>query len=413
MKETLLSVGIDLGTTTTQMILSRLVVENTAGAFSVPRMEITGREILYESQIHFTPLLTPDTIDGEGVRQIIAAEYAQAGIQPGDIQTGAVIITGQTARKDNAREVLKALSGFAGEFVVATAGPALESVLAARGAGADKAAKEKGRWVLHMDIGGGTTNFALFDPEGQLADTGCINVGGRVDAAVELQVQALEEAAGLRPRTALLDRFITDKAVKLPDEPVLFSFSGGVADLIDREEPDPDRYHDQGVPLGRAIKASRLCQGAYLLGAQTIRATVVGAGTYATQLSGSTVYWRDIQFPIHDLPVMRFEGGPLGKGLELYDTIPALSLEGIQSPSFAQVEALADSIAQAVSVRDGAVVVVLEQDMAKALGFALQARLRRPILCIDGIHAPEGSYLDLGSPVSGAIPLVVKTLAFI
>ena len=180
MSETLLSVGIDLGTTTTQMILSRLRVENTASAFSVPRMEIVDREILYRGEIHFTPLLSPDTIDAEAVRGILAGEYEKAGIHADRIQTGAVIITGETARKHNAKEVLKALSDYAGRFVVATAGPALESVLAARGAGADAAAKRLGRYVLHMDIGGGTSNLALFDPDGQLLETGCLNVGGRL-----------------------------------------------------------------------------------------------------------------------------------------------------------------------------------------------------------------------------------------
>ena len=51
------------------------------------------------------------------------------------LRTGAVIITGETARKENANEVLEALSDLAGDFVVATAGPDLESILAARGAG--------------------------------------------------------------------------------------------------------------------------------------------------------------------------------------------------------------------------------------------------------------------------------------
>ena len=180
MSETLLSVGIDLGTTTTQMILSRLWVENMADPFAVPRMEITRREIIYKSGIHFTPLLSQDVIDADGIRKIVDQEYEKAGVAPAAIQTGAVIITGETARKENAAEVLSALSGYAGEFVVATAGPTLESILAARGAGADRLAKQKGRYVLHFDIGGGTSNLALFDPDGQLEDTGCLNVGGRL-----------------------------------------------------------------------------------------------------------------------------------------------------------------------------------------------------------------------------------------
>ena len=445
MSETLLSVGIDLGTTTTQMILSRLLVENTASAFTVPTMEITDREILYRSDIHFTPLLSPYLIDARAVRAIIEAEYTNAGIEPSDIQTGAVIITGETARKENAREVLQALSGFAGEFVVATAGPALESVLAARGAGADLAAKQAGCHVLHMDIGGGTTNMALFDPEGKLLETGCLNVGGRLmkfdrqgtlidrspvlngidcsdpQTVVKQLVQALEEAAGIQPKTDLLQRLITDRTVSLPQAPVLLSFSGGVADLIGSTEENWLRYGDLGVLLGQAIGKSRLCEGRYLLGKETIRATVVGAGSYSTQLSGSTIYLANVNLPLHDLPVIRIDAlspEQIRRKQTIYEEqLVAFALAGWKAPAFSQINQLADTILQAVAGKDRPLVIVLEQDMAKALGQALQLRLggNAAIICLDGISIPEGSYLDLAQPVGNgaALPVVVKTLAFL
>lgn len=443
MSEYLLSVGIDLGTTTTQLLLSRLWVENRADAFSIPRMEIVRREIVYRGGIHFTPLLTADTIDGGAIRQIIAGEYEKAGVRPEELQTGAVIITGETARKENAAQVLEALAGFAGEFVVATAGPALESVLAARGAGADRLAARLGRPVLHMDIGGGTSNLALFDGEGRLADTGCVNVGGRLmrfdregrcvyrspvlagleqtgpEEVAALLTEVLEQAAGLRPETALLERFVTDQTVALPREQVVLSFSGGVADLIDREEPDRLRYGDLGVWLGRAIRRSRLCAGEYHLGVETIRATVVGAGCHTTELSGSTVYCSGMELPIRDLPVLRADGlstEEVQKRAELYgDRYPALAMRGIRAPGFSQVTEMAERLARAAP-REG-LVVVLEEDMAKALGQALRMALgpEVPLLCLDGISVPEGSFLDLARPVGEgmAFPVVVKTLAFI
>ena len=445
MSETLLSVGIDLGTTTTQMIVSRLLVENMADPFSIPRMEISKREILYKSRIHFTPLLSSDVIDAERIRAIIEQEYTAAGISPSDIQTGAVIITGETARKENAAEVLAALSGFAGEFVVATAGPALESVLAARGAGADKLAKQEGRYVLHFDIGGGTSNLALFDPDGKLVDTGCLNVGGRLmkfssDGSVvyvspvlkgmdtsdphsvaETLVSVLEEAAGLRPETSLLQRFITDKAIQLPQAQPNFSCSGGVADLIGKQEPDWLRFGDLGVLLGQAIGKSRLCESAYHLGEETIRATVVGAGTYSTELSGSTVFCENMDFPMHDLPVICADGmdsSTIRAKLRIYEQeTPAISLKGEFVPSFQSVSDMADRLSEAVEPLEKPLVVVLEADMAKALGQALRLRLGETaaIICLDGIRVPEDSYLDLAKPVAdgAAFPVVVKTLAFL
>lgn len=458
MRETILSVGIDLGTTTTQMIVSRLVLENMASAFSVPRMEICAREIVYRGQVRFTPLLSADTLDAEKIKTMIREEYAQAGITPDEVQTGAVIITGETARKENAKLVLEALSSFAGKFVVATAGPALESVLAARGAAADRYAKEHGVYVLHIDIGGGTSNLALFGPDGQLMDTGCFNVGGRllkfnengvvtyrspvlrdVDTVsvgeqadptrlkplIDTLVQVLEEAAGLRPRTNLFRQFLTDRSPVLPDAPVVLSFSGGVANLIRDTEENWLRYGDLGVLLGRAIRKSKLCQGPYVLGQETLQATVVGAGSYSTELSGSTVDHTGVEFPLQDIPVITV--GPeenaeadilakaIDKKLALIPEGPVvLGLRGCLSPSYADIQRLADGIGRAMKKRVP-VIVTLEQDMGKALGHALRSQLApgTPTICLDGIHVQEGSYLDIAAPVGAgtALPVVVKTLA--
>ncbi len=464
MSEDIRSVGIDLGTSTTQMIVSRLRMQNTAAPFTIPRMEITEREILYKSRIHFTPLLSADTLDAKAIQELVAEEYRLAGIRPQDVETGAVIITGETARKENARQVLEALSSFAGDFVVATAGPALESVLAARGAGADVYAREHRTHVLHMDIGGGTSNLALYGPDGQLVDTGCLNVGGRLikfdssgtvmylspvlsgvcdlslrsfatpellSPVLKQLIRALEEAAGLEEPTECLSHFITDKTVRLPRGPVMLSFSGGVADLIGREEGDWLQYGDLGVLLGRAIARSKLCRGDYTLGKETIRATVVGAGSYATELSGSTIAYAGVTFPLQNLPVLTLTAQEetlcpealseaISKKLTLYgqDGPVALSLTGQSSPPYSEVTRLAEGIAKGMEpiYRAGhPLVVTLEQDMGKALGQALASYLPQPrrLVCLDGLHTPEGSYLDIAAPVGGAaLPVIVKTLAF-
>jgi len=123
----LLSVGLDVGTTSTQLVVSRLRIENRAGSFAVPELEIEGREILYRSPVHFTPLLRGELVDAQRLRAIVDGEYARAGISKAQVDTGAIIITGETSRKENAEAVLRQLSDYAGDFVVATAGPDLEA----------------------------------------------------------------------------------------------------------------------------------------------------------------------------------------------------------------------------------------------------------------------------------------------
>ncbi len=179
MKEELLSVGIDIGTSTTQFSFSKLIVENTASSFSVPRISIVDKEIIYRSDVYFTPLISNTEIDALKVKDIVELEYKKAAIDKKEIKTGAVIITGETARKENANEVLHILSGFAGDFVVATAGPDLESIISAKGAGAHIYSKEKSTTVVNIDIGGGTSNLALFN-RGEVIETGCLDVGGRL-----------------------------------------------------------------------------------------------------------------------------------------------------------------------------------------------------------------------------------------
>jgi ethanolamine utilization protein EutA len=449
--EKLRSVGLDVGTTTTQLIVSELTVQNRASGFAVPEMEITDRTILYRSQIHFTPLLDENRVDGEGVRKIVAAEYEKAGIDRRSVDTGAIIITGETSRKENARAVLEAVSAFAGDFVVATAGPDLESVLAAKGAGAVDYSERTGKTVLHMDIGGGTSNLALIE-NGRIVGTGCLNVGGRLmkfdatgainyvspvlqglttlkagdipttaqlEEVAQLLVQVLEMAAGLREETVLLGKLTTDEAAGASPRPAaetVISFSGGVADCIESTHP-PQSFGDMGPILGQAIRSSRLCQGEFMLGTETIRATVIGAGCHSAQLSGSTVFHRGVALPVKNLPVAVLDAKEQEDPLVIAQRLAAqdaetvvLAMPGYAVPSYDRVTALAEAIIQGTKGRP--LYVCLEADMAKALGHSLCLRLptNTPCLCIDRVRLTEESYLDIGAPVGPALPVVIKTL---
>ena len=445
MSERLLSVGLDVGTTSTQLVVSELQIENRASSFAVPELEISNRTIRYKGKVHFTPLLGESLVDGDGVRAIVEEEYRKAGIQRQDVNTGAIIITGETSRKENAKAVLSALSDFAGDFVVATAGPDLESVLAAKGAGADVFSAETGKTVLHMDIGGGTSNLALIR-DGKIVETGCLNVGGRLlkfdktgvvtyvspvlaglcslkvgDRASEAQVeemaetlvQALEMAAGLREPTDLPERLWTRECGPVwtsAPAGVVISFSGGVADCIEKDLPWLE-FGDMGPILGKTIRNSRLCRGEYRLGSETIRATVIGAGCHSAQLSGSTVFCQNVSLPLKNLPVVRIESADretIRREFARQEGLAVLALPGISAPSYREIRAMAEEIA----VMAEPILVCLEQDMAKALGQALAVKLgpTARILCIDRVKLGQESFLDVGNPIGPALPVVVKTL---
>lgn len=470
----ILSVGIDIGTSTSQVIFSRIAMENTSGYFSVPKVSIVEKEVVYKSKVYLTPLKTSVRIDGAAVREIVAEEYRLAGYGRGDVDTGAVIITGESARKENAAEVLSQLSDLAGEFVVATAGPDLESIIAGKGSGAWQYSIDHTCTTVNLDIGGGTTNIVMFHC-GDTVAKGCLDIGGRlIRVKPDLEVERVSPAARrvaeelgiflrvgepttLRALSAIADKManlLTQALGLAPQEPLLrelqtpesswfkpvgpvrhVCFSGGVADCMGAG-PAGVPYGDIGVLLGRAM--TRQLQGRAMVriaGTETIRATVVGAGTYTTTISGSTIAYAEDLLPLKNLPAVClnereqavcFSGqrGPLRERLSWFlgqsgaDNV-ALALAGVPDPDYQMLKRLARCLAEEMDAAlppGMPVIILLEHDIAKALGLALREVLggRRKVICLDGIQVQQGDYVDMGKPMleGMVIPLVVKTLLF-
>ena len=474
MHEVILSVGIDIGTSTTQLIFSQLTIENRASSYTVPRIDIVDKKVVYRSKIYFTPLRSPTEIDAEAVKNIVREEYRAAGRSPGDVRTGAVIITGETARKQNANEVLEALSDLAGDFVVATAGPDLESVLAARGAGADSQSHIRRTVVANLDIGGGTSNIGLYE-KGALRGTSCLDIGGRLikvddgrityvfskiqhlaavhgiplkvgdradtellSSVCDLMANQLAQALHLIERDGDHAELYTNHGKPLPPEPRVraVTFSGGVADCIyQAPEGDPFRYGDVGVLLGRAIRDNPDFHKVEILPAvETIRATVVGAGIHTMEVSGSTIHYERDRLPIKNIPILKVSEEdeesletlknsiirqiPLFKPEGRAEQI-AIAFGGQNYTSFANIQALAAAIiegAEEVIRSKYPLILVVESDIGKVLGNALNVLLKyeKEVICIDGIRTMNGDYIDIGEPVAGGqvLPVVIKTLIF-
>ncbi|MBQ8783566.1 MAG: ethanolamine ammonia-lyase reactivating factor EutA [Clostridia bacterium] len=475
MNDGILSVGIDIGTSTTQVIFSRIIMENMAGFFSVPHISIIDKKVVYKSDIYTTPLVNSYLIDGDKVRDIVADEFKKAGFTPADTQTGAVIITGESARKENSALVLEKLSDFAGEFVVSTAGPDLESVIAGKGSGAQSYSEENACVAVNLDIGGGTTNVVVFDC-GKVVAKGCVDIGGRQikltpDYAVEYispsasliceklgidlkigdrtdkatvfkicceMAHILEQMLGVYEQGELLKKITThgssDFALSKPIRAICFS--GGVADCIYNTHSEELKYGDIGVLLGQAIRQGRLLGDFKLIQAkETIRATVVGAGSYTTSISGSTISYSEKVLPLKNVPVLKLNDDEQAKAFSgdtqfIKEKINwfmtqsdskslVLAFKGYRNPSYNDIGILAKSLGEALDSVLGEnepMIIVTECDIAKALGQTI-GRIynnKRDIISIDSISVDDGDFVDLGKPLMDGlvIPVVVKTLIF-
>lgn len=476
-KTAILSVGIDVGTSTTQVVFSKLQMDNAGGYFSVPRVAIVDKEVVYKSEVYMTPLKTDVLIDTDALRDIVAAEFRKAGYRPEDTDSGAVIITGESARKENSDAVLKSLSDFAGDFVVSAAGPDMESLIAGKGSGAWQYSMDHHCRVANLDIGGGTTNVVLFE-DGETLARGCLDIGGRlicmnpqgiitkVSPAAAVMAQAagvsvsvgdrcdeLKLTAVTRQMAAALNAYLGVgtkdidailRQIKTPgssDFPVpekvqAVFFSGGVADLIYHESADTWAYGDIGVLLGRAIRESRLFTDFQKMEpGETIRATVVGAGTYTTTISGSTITYSDDIFPLKNIPVIKLDE-ELQETCFAGETEPVirriqwvlgqndeehfiLAMPGKRNPGYTEMKRAAASIRQImdrVQPPGEPILLVIESDIAKAMGQMIrqQPDLKRQVVAIDSIHVEDGEYVDMGKPMMNGmvIPVVVKTLIF-
>lgn len=475
MKEKVLSVGIDIGTSTTEIVFSHIVVDNIAASFRIPDIQIVDKEIIYRSPVYFTPLLSDTLLDTDRIMNIVRQEYSQAGIHPENVGTGAVIITGDTARKENAEAVLEWISDYAGDFVVATAGPQLESILAGKGSGASEYSRAHTGTILNLDIGGGTTNTALFE-NGVALEASCYDIGGRlirhdpngnveylfpkfkplfrivkdllndprneslatIEMITEILAQGIIEIIDPQKRSPL-ERFLATNEKMKPHSvcPDAVSFSGGVGDLIYQEQlPEMGAYGDIGVLLARKIR-DRLKESQINLvkPQETIGATVVGAGNHSVDISGSTVTLGAIDhLPLLNIPILRIDNPNKYDGNTLKNKLKeeigwiqsgdpsvniALAIESEDEFSFEEIQKMAKKILigmESLLDSQDVLIVVLKVDYAKVLGQSIRRLLPegKQLICLDGINVGNGDYIDIGKPVGvgEAVPVVLKTIAF-
>ncbi|HEY7221900.1 MAG TPA: ethanolamine ammonia-lyase reactivating factor EutA [Candidatus Binatia bacterium] len=462
---TLNSVGIDIGSSTSHLIFSRLTLRRQGVALS-SRFVVINREIIHESPILLTPYIDRTTIDTNQLADFIHDAYREAGLTPEDIDTGALIVTGEAAKKKNAEAISALFSAEAGKFVCATAGHNLEAILASYGSGAVHMTYHEGGdfTVMNVDVGGGTSKIAIVQG-GKVIDTCAVEVGARLVAMDEkgvinrLEDTALKIAklAGIKltlggtmseddkdkfakalcdalfevmergPLSPQVRDLLLTPNLDYKDPIHAVMFSGGVSEFIYGYEKR--NLGDLGVQLGKKVRAraNRLGGGNIPLrpAEVRIRATVIGASQYTVQVSGNTIYLSHPDLlPLRNLQVVtpQFEqteaisaaeiGESVTRALQRFDAqdtdrTVALAIRWELGPAYPLIRTLAEGLVGAMKghIDQGQpLVLVFDADIAKLMGNIIERELipGAGIISIDGIDLKDFDFIDIGQELPDA-----------
>lgn len=466
------TVGIDIGSSTSHLLFARVTLRRLQDGFST-RFTVVAREVLWRSPIRLTPFLPDGTIDAHELAHFIRDSYRDAGLRPADIDSGAVILTGEAIKRRNARAIDEIFASQSGKFVCATAGHSMECILAAHGSGATALARRKKQCGLHVDIGGGTTKLALID-RGEIVSVAAFAVGGRLLAQgldgewtrIEDSARLVAQHLGLAAspyaftdehvRARLVDRLaelVVDQICSGPRDalghaleltpplqrtvvPRFITFSGGVAEYIFARESND--YGDIARPLANAIvrQLKLRVRLPVVEPSERIRATVIGASQFTVQVSGKTIYLPDAGLlPQRNIPVVhlrldlpvRLEPDVVCEAfrrqaalldLQASDTL-ALSFTWVGEPEHARLLAMAQGIQRFAAPsgrRLAPLFLMIDGDVGASLGRILQEELRLegPLAAIDGMQLRELDFVDIGEIVeqTGVVPVVIKSLVF-
>jgi ethanolamine utilization protein EutA len=465
----LTSVGVDIGSSTSHLLFSRLQLQRQDS-----RYVTTSRQLLYESDILLTPYLDENTIDGGALGDFIDMQYHAAELRREEVDTGALILTGVALLRRNARTIAELFAQEAGRFVAVSAGDNLEATMAAHGSGAVALSEHGNRGVMNVDLGGGTTKVVICR-HGRPAELMAMDIGARLlvhdasgvitrleDAGQRIgETVGLDLAVGSAIRREDLERMASYMADQLiaairvngspgPASPLLrtppllhrdgvdaITFSGGVSEFIYGRQQQ--QFGDLGSLLAAEIRARSHELGAPLVEAAAgIRATVIGASQYTIQVSGSTIYVAPLEaLPVRNVPVLtpRFpwtneDFGPSAVGEAILDALSRFDLLGAETPvavafgwqgsaTFGRLEAFCAGVLESMRTsldRGHPLILVCDGDVGGLIGLHLheEMRLSVPIISIDGIDLREFDYIDIGTliPSSGAVPVVIKSLVF-
>ncbi len=465
----LLSVGVDIGSSTSHIMFSKIMMERSGNRYIV-----TKREVVYKSEVLLTPYTDDTTIDAVALGTFITRQYKLAGLTPEQIDTGALILTGVAVRRSNARAIADLFAAQTGKFVAVSAGDALETTLVAYGSGAVALSRKENSKVMNVDIGGGTSKIAVC-VNGEIVDITAIDVGARIicfdgdgrinrleeagrflaaeaglslkpgdvisdddqNKIVAIMVKRLLQAMGINKLEKKTIELLRLEPLQDTSTPDIVTFSGGVSEYIYGHETK--KYGDLGYLLAEAVKQRIQGWGPEIaVPVEGIRATVIGASQYTIQVSGNTIFVTPCEIlPLINMPVISpnlpldaevlsveaiseaIRQALIRMALNDSDKPVALCFNWKGSATFARLDTFCRGIIKGMApiLATGLpLVLVNDGDIGGLIGLHChsECQIQNPVISVDGILLKEFDYIDIGALLegSGAVPVVVKSLVF-
>lgn len=471
----LTSIGIDVGSSGTQLAISRLYLERhgegRSGALSASR-----RELIYQSPILLTPFKSEELIDDAALLRFVRQAMGSAGVDPDAIDCGVVLLTGAARERENAEAITTRLAEMCGDLVSAAAGHHVEARLAAYGSGAAEYSAAHRLRLLNVDIGGATTKLAVA-AAGTIVSAQALSIGGRIAVVdrdwrlVRLDPSAIAHARAVgldwrageatnprdfdRVAQHMADTLIGVLAGKIdagdvegllltpPWQPLGridgFMLSGGVAEYVyGRETRD---FFDFGKRLGRAL-ADRIGKGQLpwplMPAGECIRATVLGASAYSVETSGRTSFISDpaTLLPRRNVRVVKVDYAGAGdidpealalaiqRAAEASDITDedrdvAFAFNWRGAPEHRRLSAFAAGIAKGLAghiAQSRSLLLLVDGDVARSLAALLteEQSISGAMLVLDGVMASDLDTIDIGRlrMPSETVPVTIKSLVF-
>jgi ethanolamine utilization protein EutA len=439
-----LTLSVDVGTATSKLTFSRIHLERI-GQMHNTHYQVVLREVLYKSAVEPTPYRSADAVDPVQLAKFVAEAHDQAGIDPLEIEGGAIVLSRGAA---NAQIIADAVAGSSGRLICVSAGPNLQAVLAAHGSGAVSMSRLRRNTILNIDIGAGSTSLALVH-DGEIAGTAGLRLGSRSGQDAGAAAGALMEIVAMAAPSVEDGHHhhhhdLSDMAEDLLATAPLHShrqvdaitFSGGVAEYLDGE--DVRTFGDDGAALAAAIQ-EQIAAGAMASVVEPVKericATVIGASHLTEQVAGRSIdVSRSDLLPLRRLRVVRprlprremIGAGEMAQAIrrahERLDLAPgqqavALAIPWEGEPSPTALRDMAAGIVQGLqgSATAGApLVLVFDHDYGVGVYKALRDDLgiSNDVVCVGGLELSDFDVIDVAeaADLEDAVPVAVKVM---